>query len=497
MTSKALAGHSTLTTAGNRTLIILIVSVVFIRLAFIPRLGLMPQDAYYTFYGEHPALSYFDHPPAIAYLLKSFIFVFGKEVYAIKLADTFITLLFLGVFFRLALCFLSKNRALRALILLLSTLMITVLSLVSTPDVPLMLFWSLSLYSLYRALFREEKSWWLAAGLCMGLAFNSKYTGVFLPFGVLLYFLIQGKNWKHLRSGWFWGAVLIYFATVLPVIWWNVDNHFASFRFQSESRMSGLAINPLGFLGVVGHQAALLLPILFVLLIWMSFRLLRKFTRLNPERKFLFCFFLPVFAGFFLLSLFYWIKLNWMMPSYIAGILLISPYIRAKALRWQWWCSLVIHIALAVEVLFYPVPVYSDDTWLGWDDLAREVASLKKNYPEDFIFSADDYKTSAILNFYLPGFIYSQNVIGRRALQFDFVGTDLSQLSGRDALFINSIPDLTGDEDERGFRSAILPYFDAVVELEPLEIREDGELVRKFLVYRCVGYHPERLSKTD
>ena len=42
------------------------------RLLLLPFFGMMPQDAYYDFYGEHLALSYFDHPGMIGYLLRLF-----------------------------------------------------------------------------------------------------------------------------------------------------------------------------------------------------------------------------------------------------------------------------------------------------------------------------------------------------------------------------------------------------------------------------------------
>jgi hypothetical protein len=35
--------------------------------------------------------------------------------------------------------------------------------------------------------------------------------------------------------------------------------------------------------------------------------------------------------------------------------------------------------------------------------------------------------------------VYSKNVVGERALQYDFVGTDLRRLNGRDAIYIIQI----------------------------------------------------------
>ena len=132
-----------------------------------------------------------------------------------------------------------------------------------------------------------------------------------------------------------------------------------------------------------------------------------------------------------------------MIPAYISAIIWVSAYISKRWIRYQLIFSLIIHVVLAIEVIFYPVEIKSDDTWIGWSDLANSVQALKKIYPDNFIFSADDYKTSAELNFYLNEMVYSQNIIGRRALQFDFVGSDLGSLKGKNALFIDSDPSLS------------------------------------------------------
>src|SRR5581483_10093090 len=122
---------------------------------------------------------------------------------------------------------------------------------------------------------------------------------------------------------------------------------------------------------------------------------------------------------------------NWLMPAYITGIILLSMYIKSKWIVPQLVFSLVIHLVMAVEVIFYPVTVKSDDTWVGWNQLAQQVTALKKSYPDYFIFSADDYKTSAILNFYFNEMVYSKNIIGERALQFDYVNVNFQAMKGR------------------------------------------------------------------
>lgn len=469
--------------------------LILLRIVFIRGMGMMPQDAYYFFYSEHLALSYFDHPPVIAYMLRFFTVLFGKHVFVIKLADTVVTGFMAWSFWNLAGYFLPQRKRKNALLLLGSTLLVTILCLVSTPDIPLLLFWSLSLTALYKAIFLEKKLQWILVGIFMGLAFDSKYTGIFLPAGTILFLLLSQKHRRYFRSPWFYLSVLLFLAIISPVIIWNADNGFSSFKFQSESRMESVSgINPLNLFGVIGHQAAILMPILFFSLVYFIYRLVKRYyyriLKIPSSNLFLLSFFLPVFLGFFLLSVFYWVKLNWMMPAYLTGIIWLSIYLKQKWVKAQLIFSAVVHLLLAAEVLFYFVPVKSDDTWEGWKELSQKVNTIQQHYQQAFIFSADDYKTSAVLNFYLNKMVYSRNVIGENALQFDFIGTDLNDLAGRDAIYIDSRPGFSDLKKANEPPKAVLPYFDSVTELDPILVHKNDKVIRKFLVYRCRNYHP-------
>ncbi|MCZ4223451.1 ArnT family glycosyltransferase [Pedobacter rhodius] len=473
-----------------------IAAIVFIRILSIFTFGPMPQDAYYYLYSQHPSLSYFDHPPAIAVLLGFFTWVFGSNVVAIKLADSILTIGTVLLFYRLALSFYPGRQAIRSTMLLLSTLMVSVLSLVSTPDTPLIFFWTLSLLTLYRALQLDEKAYWIFSGIAMGLAFDSKYTAVFLPFGLLLFLLLSGSHRRLLTTIWPWLSCIVMMLVSAPVIIWNFQHHFASFAFQGSQRMgeiSAFSIKPKFTLGLLGHQLALLMPVLFITLFYGLYALVRKYRKksaeMHPNNLFLLSFFLPVFLLFLLISPVYWIKINWMMPAYISGILWASSYLNEKWFKWQMLLSLIVHLGLIVEILFYPFSIRSDDTWLGWRELSVKVSLIKTQQHADFVFSADGYKTSAELNLYSKNFIYGQNVLGEPGLEFDFLGTDLSKLSGRDAIFIDSDPLFKDIGMETLIPEKLKGYFSSVRQLPPIIIERNNKPVRKFFVYLCKGYH--------
>ena len=381
--------------------------------------------------------------------------------------------------------------------------MITVLSLVSTPDVPLLFFWTASLLALYHAIFLGKNTYWLWSGLLIGLSFDSKYTAILLPAGIIIFLLLSNQHRKKLLSPWPWLSFLLSVVIALPVIIWNIQNQFVSFKFQSLGRINemnkGLHLNILGFLGVIGHQSFVLLPVLCFSLIIFLYKIIKKYKfrllLIYPKQLFLLCFFIPTFAGFFFISFFTWVKLNWQMPAYITGIIWVSRYFKASWIRIQIIISCIIHILMAIEILFYPILVRSDDVWIGWSDLAQKVTSLRTQYPADFVFAADDYKTSSELNFYLSGeLIYSGNVIGQPGLEYEFIGTNLKKLKGRNALFIDSDPLFKNELKKNISPSAVRPYFDSVIELEPIIIKKGYRTVRKFLIYECKNYHPLKLN---
>lgn len=465
------------------------------RLLLLPFMGLMPQDAYYYLYGQNLSLSYFDHPGMIGYILRFFTDIFGQSIFVVKFADFVITSLTILSFYKLASYFLSKEKLHRAIVLLASTLFVSILSFNSTPDVPLLLFWSVSLICLYKAIFEEKKWFWILGGIAMGLAFNSKYTAILLQIGLIAFLLFSNKYRKLLFSPWVWISLLLSIAITFPVWYWNYQNNFASFAFQSSQRTSSITefkISPKKFFGAIGHQLFLLLPVLFLIFITFTYKYIKRallqFKIPQAKTLFLLAFFIPTFVGFFSLTPIYWVKLNWMMPSYITGIILAGMFISNKLLKTQIIFSVVFHVLLSLQVLFYIAPIKSDDTWVGWKELALETKKLQEKHPNTFIFSDDNYKTSACLNFFMDDKVYAQNIIGLPALHFDYLGDDLSALKNKNAIFIDSDKRFKNDDKKGNHHKLLDNYFEKVIELTPIIVKINSKKTRKFWVFYCKNY---------
>jgi hypothetical protein len=399
--------------------------------------------------------------------------------------------------FLLAQRILSHTKAARATVLFVSTIMVSILSIITTPDVPLLLFWSLSLLVAHKAVTEDKWINWMLTGIMMGAAFLSKYTAVFLPAGLFLFLLLQKEQRSKIFNYRFILVCLLFAAVASPVVIWNIQNDFISFKFQSGSRLSKMSLqnlSPQNFLGTVGHQLFILVPVLFTAIMIISWKFIRKVVKryktVSSNQFFLLCFFLPMVMFFFAVSLIYWVKINWMMPAYISGIILAATFISVKWIRIQLIVSLVLGLLGFLFIATYPVAVKSDDTWWGWNQLNTEVELLLKDRPNHFVFAEDDYKTSAVLHFTSRKKVYASNILGLPALQFMIVDKNApDELIGKDALFLDSNPQLNDKPTGKETMALLHQHFNSVTPLAPILIKNKrGVLMRKFWVYECNRY---------
>ncbi len=478
--------------------------IEFFRFLILFRFDLMPQEAYYFFYSRHLSLSYFDHPPMIAYFLYIFSLIFGDGVVAVRLTS-FITTLVSGVlFFYLSKLILGEKRAYSATILFISTIMFSILSYISTPDVVLVLFWIISLIFIYKALKKEKLKDFILSGIFMGFSFSSKYTAVFLPFGLFLFLVLNRKKRHLLFSIKPYLSLIFMFLFSLEVFIWNYKNNWASFLFQSKERVNHFSIKDFfNIFGLIGTQSFLLNIIIYFILLFFTLKFLKKYLKSYRRVLFLFkkrwsfnflfllSFFLPIFIAFHLIGILYWVKINWIIPGYITGIILISFIIKSRERLYSYLLSLLFHFILVIEILLYPIPIKSVDTWFGWKSLSDSLNIILKDYNQDsiFLFSDDGYKTTAELLFYLKRKVYGPNILHKFALHYDYIGDDLSKLNGKDAIYVKC-DKLDFSQIPKSPPKILYKYFKDVKVLKVILIKDKfGKVKRKFIVYYCKDYH--------
>lgn len=466
-----------------------LVALQLARLLVASLFELVPQEAYYVFYARHPALSYFDHPGVLAWALALPARLSPPPPVLVRLVPFLFAALTLIGTFRLARRFVPEAPG-RAVLLLASTGAFSVLSVVALPDAPLVAAWTWTLCFLAEALLDDRRTAWLPAGLCAGLAFDSKYTGAFLVLGAGLLLLALPRGRRALATPWPWLGLAAAALTTAPVWIWNAGHGWASFLFQTAGRVEhARGLSPWNLLGLLGSELVLVLPPLLFLWAREALRALARMRRgtLGEAELFLAVFSLLPAAGLLLVSLGAVVKPNWPLPLWIAGVLWAARRSGPALLRWNAAASALVHALLLVQLFAYPVPL-GDDTWVGWQQLREETRA--RLGPGEFVFSADDYKTTAELLLDRRVEAYGRNLLGQPALQFDFVGLDVRALAGRTGLFLDSDPARFDAAPSGTPPPALVARCGRVVEEPPLLVHRGERIVRRFRAWRCVDYRP-------
>jgi len=484
----------------SKQLFALLTGLFCLRLIYALLLPLSPQETYYWVYSLHPSLGYFDHPPLAAYTIFLFSKLFGPTVLAVRLGPL------LYSFGLSCLVFLIGRRMFDEKIGLLSVLLMNCLptfivtSLIMTPDCPLVFFWCLCWFLILKAVQEDRYTWYLWAGIALGLALTSKYTAVFIPLSMFIFLIISPDHRPHLKRIEPYGSLLLALLVFSPVLIWNFQHHWASIAFQSTQRAGEMKAFEWKELGAfLTSQAGILTPLVFAGFCWTIGLAVKRFWKDKTWKEtFLLCLALPMVSLFTLVATREWVKINWLIPAYPPLLLLMVAYYQNRAFAWKWiyhgyarwtWISVFLFfIIFHLWPLVPQIPVAgSADTTTGWPELADRLGKMQKeskDAPLPFIFSWG-HKTASELQFYLKDQpeTFAQTVLGEKALAYDY-WFDPKPLIGRDALFVWSELDRFPDENTR----LLEKYFNRVEKLEPFTVFRGKRPLRIFRIFRCYGY---------
>lgn len=383
---------------------------------------LAPDEAYYWLWSEVPQASYYDHPAMVALFIRVSTLIAGPTPLGIRLlgpaAIAAITLLLADAAHHLLGPALGRERVgLWAGLLFNATLMAGVGGILATPDLPQLLFWSFTLWALARLESSQQGRWWLVIGLGCGLTVLSKYTGVLLIVGIVIWLISCEKAriwWHHPQL--FAGAALT-LATTLPILIWNWQHHFVSLIKQG-GRLGdggGLTWRYLGEL--LGSQAGLATPLVFILCVVGTWGAWQAWRNLNdPAAALLCCLILPGTALFIWQATGSRVQGNW--PS----LLLPAACLAAAGYCPDWWQSwrkpavvlgftLVLPVYLQASLGLVPLPAELDVTLMrmgGWPEFAAAVDTQRIESQGAFL-TAENYAIASQLALWTPG---SAPVIG-------------------------------------------------------------------------------------
>jgi 4-amino-4-deoxy-L-arabinose transferase-like glycosyltransferase len=380
--------------AGSWTLVLLVAALVAVRLAAAGTIGLAPDEMYYWVWSRNLALSYFDHPPAVAYFIRLSTWLGGDGPFGVRwLAVLLSGLISLGVY-RLAVRLYDDHRVgLAAAALLQATLFIGFGSIFVTPDTTLVLFWHLALLAAAELWRSGRGVWWAAIGAAVGLGFLSKYSALFLGFGLFVWIVVVLEMRRWLRSPWPYVGGVVGLLMTLPVLIWNARHDWASFAKQF-GRAVPRAFDPSFVFEFIGAQALLLTPFVAVLAVYGIVRATRFGWR-DPASGLLICTTLPLLVYFLYHALVARVEGNWTAPLLPAlmvmgpvGLRFVPPAetrtgrLLAVSARWAVPTGVALSLLFLAHAEFRLVRLQRDPLaqTAGWQNLIRSTERLAEQH---------------------------------------------------------------------------------------------------------------------
>ncbi|WP_337172123.1 glycosyltransferase family 39 protein [Gemmatimonas aurantiaca] len=487
---------------------------------------LLPDETYYWEWSRRLAAGYFDHPPGIAGLIAIGTALAGPTVAGVRAGPALAALLThlaaVACAWHLAGRGLAGARAARRAAQLVALLPIATLGLVlATPDALLFAAAMIALLAVERALAaplrsRASLAWWTAAGIGLGLAFVAKYTAVLLPMGLVIACVVHPVLRRRFAEPGPWVASAVALLLFAPVVFWNAANDWVSFRFQLGHGFTPSARgNPLSReLEMIGGQAGLASPILFVLMAMVVWLALRDGWRARNAaaatdaltdpviRRFALAVIALAPLVFFAISA--WrrsVEANWPAMIYPGAMMLLATSDRPWALGAWWrrglWFAAVLLAVVTLQAWRPVLPLVPRKDPIarahGWTTLARAVDSVRAAaFPDTGVrtwVAADRYQDASELAFHLVGqpVAFALN-LGGRTNQYDVWPNAWQRIRPDDGLVAVFDADAKGDS----LATLVGGWFDHRQQGPTVSLqRNGGEITtRRIWVYRTARVVP-------
>ena len=307
------------------------------------------DEVYYWTYALYPDWSHFDHPAMVGWVIQLFsLNLLLDSEFFIRLASIVFMTASTYVVFRLGKEIKNAQTGLYAALLYTASIYAFVITGVFImPDTPLMLFWLLAAWMAIKYLKvkvpepvegptdsktvlrqAQQPKFLLLFGLFAGLAMLSKYSGIFLWVGMGLYILLFNR--KQLKNPYLYLALLISALCCLPILYWNLQNDFISFRFHGD-RVGGHVLNPATFGTELAGELFYNNPVNFVLAIMAIVAAFKG--RISMDKgplRLVLCITLPLIFVFLFFSLTRPTLPHWNAPAYCLLCLLTACMLSTK-----------------------------------------------------------------------------------------------------------------------------------------------------------------------
>ena len=486
----------------------LIVALTALRVIYASLIDLRTDEAYYWTWSKENVLSFLDHPPMTAWFIRFGTAIFGDTNFGVRFAGILamlVTQVLLADIVR------RVTHDVRAIVLAVlmpeAALYYGLLMAKVAPDVALIPFAVTMVWALVRLKESDDPRWWLAAGVFAGLALLSKFTAVMLIPAVLAFMLVPDWRRRSVLSPYPWLAALIAVVLFLPVLIWNAQHDWASFRFQfvRATATHELSFRTVGdFIGLqFGLVGVILLP---VVLSGVALTAWRGYRRGDAVAILLSTAVIVPFGYFFWKSLSLRVGDTWPMFMWPAGFAATAINI-AMLPREGWppwiirstisWANAAIASGIVMVVLVFLYYVVSPWNFIGKTDpvggeagyeqvVDRAQAELQK-IGATWI-ATTDYRTYAMLRWYFKDRVPVIQ-INERGRFLGFRDPGMSSIRGHTGLYVGREPDNT---------SPLWASTTAIKEpLERVDRSWRGIVMDTYALEKLTGWTPELAPPPD
>lgn len=398
----------------KKSAIILITCMALFSAIYNVFLPLHGDEAYYWMWSHHLQAGYYDHPPMIAFMIYLTNFISESE-WGVRLVNVFSFSIAAVYIFKLTREIADDKTALNAVVIFFSVLIVNAGFIITTTDSPIILFWTLSLYYTYRAIFYGSLRDYILTGFMIGLMMLSKYTAITLVFSILIFILLKRRD--ILLNIKFYFALLIAFIVISPMLWWNYQNEWISFLFQlGHGSSKTYELNFGTFFEYIGSQFGLFSPVFAAILFYY---LIKDKLYYRDDKLFFISLSVALTIGFFAYkSLFKSMGVNFAAPAYIGGVIILayifSKYELKKSFKVGLFVALFFTIVARYMMLFH-LDIIREEMYNPQAPIAKFATHIK---PTDKIY-ADHLTTAAYLKYYLPNHPDTDLAISSRFSQYN------------------------------------------------------------------------------
>ncbi len=436
----------------NRHWIFIIIGVItLLRLVYVNFVPLLGDEAYYWQWARHLDWGYYEQGPMVALVIWIFTF-FTKisTVFTIRLGAVLLSMAtMICAYFtykRFRPSDTDDKENLINIILINSSLIYAIGAVLMMHDTVMVFFYALFLYNLTYVIKNPENIMhWTNAGILLGLGIMSKLTFGTVYIGVAAFLLMTGSFRKYLKGFLFF--TLFAFMFTLPYIYWNFTHNFATVNYLFIRSGSNGHFTLKYFFELLGSQAALISPFLFLLFVPVFIRNLKK-PAFNLDFAFATLFWVSI-TPFLILSFKSRVEANWPAFTFLPLFFLAPAYIVSLKARFSKSAAFgaVLLSALLTALVFiqivHPVINLSEKNdplkkTYGYKELADRVSQeLAALPPADRVFlSSRHYQMASLLAFYMKGqpeFTVLLNHESNKNYRF---WADFKNLHGQNCLFV-------------------------------------------------------------